>query len=155
MSWTGRRLSTKRKWEHKQSELQRAENFHQISAKSAWNVQPNMTEILQPKMPRTAENFQPHMAENEHAIQPTHDVHIEDVLIMSACLSKVHKLCHRGWNKLCTTTNWVHLYLVAQDQALTMHLVILWIILLLQKHVTRSHLLLKMHVMIHIGWVHT
>ena len=55
-----------------------------------------MTEILQPKMPRTAENFQPHMAENEHAIQPTHDVHIEDVLIMSACLSKVHKLCHRG-----------------------------------------------------------
>ena len=43
------------------SESQRDKNFQQISVENARNVQPNV-------------------AENEHEIQPTHDVHIEDVL---------------------------------------------------------------------------
>ena len=51
------------------SEFQRDENFQQISVENARNVQPNM-----------AEHLQQNVAENEHEIQPTHDVHIEDVL---------------------------------------------------------------------------
>ena len=57
------------------SELQRTENFQHISSENAQNVHPNMVEHLQQNI-----------VENEHEIQPTQDVHIED-LLHNECMS--------------------------------------------------------------------
>ena len=76
------------------SESQRDKNFQQISVENARNFQQNV-----------AEHLQQNVAENEHEIQPTHDVHIEAVLHNERMAIERSQTMPRWLKQLCKIAN--------------------------------------------------
>ena len=79
-----------------------------------------MVEFFHPNMVGIVGNFQPHMAENEHEIQPTHDIHVDDVL-HNECMSIKSAQTMPKWLKQTLQDNKLSAPLLGRTRSTSCH----------------------------------